>query len=253
MHIAAGMGQLEIVQLIFSIAPLMDRNAATKDGEWTPAAAIGHLEMVPNDKNPENRDGNGLTTLHNASQNQETVQVQVWKLPANKKGFTPLHTAAQHGHLETVKLIIQQTKEKNPAAKDGWTPLHLAAENGHLETVQLILQHAEDKNPADKDGRTPLYFAAQNGHLETVQFILHHVKDKNGSNPLFEFPVQIDKLQKSNPKLGDSLRQHYGQDNIELAILANTFLEKVTITFVHVARARGLAFVIVPGGLGVAG
>jgi hypothetical protein len=52
----------------------------------------------------------------------------------------------------------------------------------------------------------------------------------NGSNPLFELPVEIDKLQKSNPKLGESLRQQYGQDHIELAILANTFLEKVTIT-----------------------
>jgi ankyrin repeat protein len=63
MHYAAGMGELEIVQLLFSIAPLMDRNAATKDGRWTPAEAMGHLETVPNDKNPENRDGNGLTPL----------------------------------------------------------------------------------------------------------------------------------------------------------------------------------------------
>jgi ankyrin repeat protein len=90
------------------------------------------------------------------------------KNPAAKDGWTPLHAAAQDGHLETVKLILQQAMDKNPADKDGWTPLYSAADNGHLDIVRLILQHAKVKNPADKDGWTPLHLAAQGGHLETV-------------------------------------------------------------------------------------
>jgi ankyrin repeat protein len=71
---------------------------------------------------------------------------------------------------------------KNPAANDGGTPLHLAAEKGHLETVKLLLEHAKDKNPADNIGSTPLHWAAQKGHLETVKFLLEHAKDKNPAN-----------------------------------------------------------------------
>jgi hypothetical protein len=40
--------------------------------------------------------------------------------------------AAGNGHLETVKLLLERAKDKNPADKDGWTPLHSAARLGHI-------------------------------------------------------------------------------------------------------------------------
>jgi ankyrin repeat protein len=43
----------------------------------------------------------------------------------------------------------------------GWTPLHKAAEKGHLKIVNLLLEHAIDKNPADKAGNTPLHIATK--------------------------------------------------------------------------------------------
>jgi hypothetical protein len=37
--------------------------------------------------------------------------------------------------------------EKNPSDKDGTTLLHWAAENGHLDICKSILEEVEDKNP----------------------------------------------------------------------------------------------------------
>ena len=43
--------------------------------------------------------------------------------------------------------IIKNTEDKNPKVKGGWTPLHFAAQNGHLVVYLLIMDAVEDKNP----------------------------------------------------------------------------------------------------------
>jgi ankyrin repeat protein len=40
-------------------------------------------------------------------------------------------------------------KEKNPSEVDGKTPLHWAAENGHLETFKVLFEDIPNKNPKD--------------------------------------------------------------------------------------------------------
>ena len=43
---------------------------------------------------------------------------------------------------------------------DGDTPLHAAAENGHVECCKFILQHVKDKNPRNLAGKTPAQMAS---------------------------------------------------------------------------------------------
>jgi ankyrin repeat protein len=64
----------------------------------------------------------------------------------NKNGLTPLHDAAQIGHLEMVKIILEYAIDKNPEDNDGVTPLHDAAQIGHLEIVKIIMEYAINKN-----------------------------------------------------------------------------------------------------------
>ena len=40
------------------------------------------------------------------------------------------------------------------------TALHFAAENGHLDIAKLIIDSKVDKNPFDSWGYTPLYYSA---------------------------------------------------------------------------------------------
>ena len=52
---------------------------------------------------------------------------------------TPLHFAANSGQLGAYQLIMENIVNKNPGDYTGWTPLHSAAQNGHLIVVKPIL------------------------------------------------------------------------------------------------------------------
>ena len=53
------------------------------------------------------------------------------------------------------------------------TPLCIAAQRGHLEVVRFLVEAGANKDQGRTDtGATPLFTAAQNGHLEVVQFLV---------------------------------------------------------------------------------
>ena len=43
------------------------------------------------------------------------------------------------------------------------TPIHEAAEAGHLEVIKFLIQYAENPNAGNVDGKTPIHFAAEEG------------------------------------------------------------------------------------------
>ena len=87
-------------------------------------------------------------------------------------GRTPLSWAAQYGHLEVVKLLVEKDAEiETKDSKYGQTPLSWAAENGHLEVVKLLVEKDAEIENTDTDGRTPLSWAAAKGHLEVVKLL----------------------------------------------------------------------------------
>ena len=92
---------------------------------------------------------------------------------------TPLHWAAEQGHLEICRLTIDVVIDKNPADEYGDTPMHLAAENGHLEICRLIMRNVDDPNPYNEDDISPLHLAAGKGHLEICRLILDNIENKN--------------------------------------------------------------------------
>ncbi len=105
-------------------------------------------------------------------------------------GKTPLHGAAEGGHIEIVKVLVAHGAKINAIDKVGLTPLHFAAENGHKEVVSVLCARGADIQARDKNSRMPIHLAAMRGDSATVEALISpiaaHVnaKDKNGRTPL---------------------------------------------------------------------
>ena len=94
------------------------------------------------------------------------------KNPANNRGFTPLYVAAENGHIEVCKLIIENmVGEKNLTGPNGFTPIHLAVQNRHKEIYKILIENVEEMNPKDDYGTTPLDIAAQNNDIDIFEAI----------------------------------------------------------------------------------
>ena len=77
-------------------------------------------------------------------------------------GFTPIHRAAQNGHLEVVKMLANFTENPNATNSDGLTPIHLAAMNGHTQVVKYLSKFTKNPNAPDINGVTPFLLAVWN-------------------------------------------------------------------------------------------
>lgn len=126
-------------------------------------------------------------------------------------GYTALHYAARHGHLEACCLLLTAGLGVDEVTKGGVTSLQRAAmmgkdasplpSNQHtLEhfvlffigrdaIVELLLANGANAAHRDADGRTALHRAAEGGHLRCCQLLVAHradlrqIKDERNQKP----------------------------------------------------------------------
>lgn len=66
----------------------------------------------------------------------------------------PLCVAADAGHLEVTRLLLDAGADKEAMDFWGWRPLHLAARKGRAEVVRLLLDSGAEKEAVSSSGRT---------------------------------------------------------------------------------------------------
>ncbi|KAL2004800.1 hypothetical protein VTN00DRAFT_3073 [Thermoascus crustaceus] len=82
----------------------------------------------------------------------------------------PIHQAAQNGHTEVVKLLLEKGAEADSLDFKQITPLWSAAQEGCDQIVRLLIEKGADLEATSADGsRRPIHQAAQNGHTEVVK------------------------------------------------------------------------------------
>jgi ankyrin repeat protein len=94
-------------------------------------------------------------------------------------GFTPAHWAANLGHRDVLKLLIDNGADLNAKTKISSTLLHLAADCGHKDVIELLLDLGADVNAKDRLGYTPLIWASSGGHKEASELLIAKGADIN--------------------------------------------------------------------------
>ena len=112
----------------------------------------------------------------------------------DKAGNTALMWAADQGHTEIVRALIQVGADLNKADKYGITALIRAADQGRTATVQALIQAGADLNKANKYGNTALIWVAWQGRTETARLLIQAGADLNkaGKNDYTALMVAAD-------------------------------------------------------------
>jgi ankyrin repeat protein len=110
------------------------------------------------------------------------------------KGNTALMIAANHGHAETVKMLIDANSDINIRNTNGETALTLAAnhrmfENGYNDSVKLLIDAKCNLNIKNINGDTALTLAAGKGNESVANELLFKdcdidIANKNGDTAL---------------------------------------------------------------------
>jgi ankyrin repeat protein len=89
----------------------------------------------------------------------------------NRYGGTALIPAAERGHVDTVRTLIEAGVDVDHVNNLGWTALLEAIILGdgaerHQQIVRLLVKAGADINLADRDGVKPLQHARSRGYRE---------------------------------------------------------------------------------------
>lgn len=88
-------------------------------------------------------------------------------------GWSRLHLAASCGMTAWTQTLLAAGAEPNQQNEDGDTPLGLAAEKGHLNCMRLLLEAPGiNINHPDNEGETPLMKAAYYNQPEAIKLLL---------------------------------------------------------------------------------
>ncbi|XP_006891941.1 PREDICTED: ankyrin repeat domain-containing protein 16 [Elephantulus edwardii] len=185
LHEAASMGHLDCVNYLLGLGAAVD---CLKKADWTPlmmACTRKTLEvvqcLVEHGANPLLKNKDGWNSFHIASREGDpaileyllTVSPTVWKTESKIKR-TPLHTAAMHGRVEAVKVLLTWCQyEPDCRDKCGVTPFMDAIQCGHITIAWMLLEeHKAYVSAEDTLGDQAVHRAAITGQNEAIRFLV---------------------------------------------------------------------------------
>ncbi|KAI4257784.1 MAG: hypothetical protein LQ352_001499 [Teloschistes flavicans] len=257
---------------------LLNNGANAKAGNDLLQEAVngGHTAMIEliSDLTGDTQNGDGITSslLNRVHYNRPSIanlEVLIKKganlTQMGSRGYTPIHLASQKGHLDAVRLFLDQGVSPDIRDQAGHTPLHLATFRGSSETVELLLDRGANilaQNHAGETvlhtclrylpnenvvslllerglkvdipnahGQTPLHQAARKGYIVIVKLLIDHGADASlethgGWTPLEEAAASAAK------DVVEMLREHTSasQSHRYLDLLASACLRAAIST-----------------------
>ncbi|XP_056604831.1 ankyrin repeat and SOCS box protein 15b [Triplophysa dalaica] len=156
--IAAEYGQPEVLDILIQNGGDPTAQATNGDSVLYDAAGSGNLDCIH------------LLLQHGACPNVASLCYQL-----------PIHRAAYEGHYLALRTLIPITT-KRAIRLSGMSPVHSAADGGHVDCLKLLIESGFDINSilsphiSENYGdmrKTPLYFAVCNGDVTCSEMLLN--------------------------------------------------------------------------------
>jgi len=109
--------------------------------------------------------------------------------------------------VETTDVLLRAGVSRDTRTKVDRTPLHVAAQEGHLEIVSLLLSHGADVDAKDLLKMTPLHWAVERGHTDVVECLLSNGADVNGISKFDKTPIDV-AIEQNRMHLVPLLKKH---------------------------------------------
>jgi ankyrin repeat protein len=119
---------------------------------------------------------------------------------------TPLYMAAQEGHANIVKLLLEHEANTETKASNGHSSLSMAVFNKHINVINLLLKAGANTEFIIKEGFTPIHVANIGGYFDGVKSLLEHGANKD-LRILEKTPLDIAK-ENGNEKISLLLQGH---------------------------------------------
>ena len=102
----------------------------------------------------------------------------------NHPGWTPLHYAATGGHLEIMKVLLEESAYIDAESPNGTTPLMMAARYGSAKAVQLLIEEGADVKLQNQLGLNALDFARQGSRPDAIAILQKAMGVNNTEQPI---------------------------------------------------------------------
>jgi len=203
----------------------MDNNhngGMVKEATTTEGGVVGEdsrvllaVQNLLNSKGPGVMDPHGNTPLSWAARNGHLnvvrVLIEQYRLPINVQNFdgeTALSLAVLSGHYEMTKLLIERGANLNMANMRSESPLHQAAAMGYGVLVRLLVEEGGAYVDAeDECGDTPLHFAVREDKVEIVEYLLAVGADPDHENQDEESATELAEMVGS-PAIKNAFKVH---------------------------------------------
>ncbi len=121
-------------------------------------------------------------------------------------GWTALTAAAERGHMNIVKLLLQNGAIVDRKNSQDWTALLLATKNGDENIVELLLENGADPSKKDKYGDNALFYAARRGDIGIAGLLLEKGADVEQKNKSGITAAELAR-RNDNPKMASWLEE----------------------------------------------
>ena len=130
------------------------------------------IAAKPTHMNVQNSSGENLLMLAALDNQLGLVETLIDKgADINKPGWTALHYAASKGHIEMIRLLLDNQAYIDAESPNGTTPLMMAARYATPKTVKLLLEEGADPRIRNQPGFDALQMAQKHASSESAAYV----------------------------------------------------------------------------------